>query len=210
MLVREPHIESRIPASIDTLALFKTPRPAESIIRESPIGKLPGIPDTEDQQQQPMSGTRVPDPTIFDFNGIMEVSNSPQQEIISAQLPLTRKMPWETHVHRDQCLDFLDFGSPAPENRSVPPTFSMEQGGTYTGGHINTMDLDTVLDLSNEMAEACYSTAPFNTDQGRYPGDNLNTMGVHTVMDFGEETPLWSDYMLNEILSPISTPSSTW
>lgn len=224
MLIHEPVVESRIPHSLGTPSIFRAQKPAESVIRESPIREIPDAPDTEDQQQQqatspippnatpiaPMSSTQHQNSTTFDFTGMMEARNSPLQETpLSAQFPLTHKIPWAAPDHnvRDECLDFLNFGSPTPEGRSIPVSFGTEQGGACRDDDLNTMDVDTFLELGNEMAEAC-SSVPLNTEYGRrYSGDNLNTMGVHTVMDFGEEMPLWSDFMLNEILSPISTHS---
>lgn len=191
---------------------------------ESPVCEIPDALDTEDQQQQPtspthaqvtpiehVSGTYPLEPTSFDFNSMMESNKPSQQEASpSAQFPLTHKRSWPARNHnfRDQCLDFLSFGSPTPESRPASGQHDVDQGESCPLDRLNNMDLDTFLDLSNEMAEACSSSFPSNEDQERrYSSDNLNTMGVHTVMDFGEEMPLWSDYMLNEILSPIPAQS---
>lgn len=224
-LAWEPFVDNRIPNSLSPPSMFKTPRLPEAVAMESPIcGTLVPL-NTEDQPlRQPESPTHThatsmapvpstyhPDSTAFDFNSMVEPNESPQHEaLLAGQLPLThnkRILPAQDHNQKEQCLDFLNFESPTPESRTAADSSGGDQGESYPGDELNAMGIDTFLDLSNEMTEACYSAFPYNEERRRYSTDNLNSMGVHTVMDFGEEMPLWSDHMLNEILSPISAQS---
>ena len=227
MLVREPFVESNSRDSLSPPSISKTPRLMELETRESPIREMPDAPEAENQQQQqtlsplpftastaPISSPHPLDPPYLDFDSMMESQSSPRQETpISAQFQApypSHDLPWtsQSHNFRDECLDFLNFESPAPDSHRVHGPFDGDQGG-FNDDQLNAMDITTVLGFGNGVSESNPNAASFGVEQaGSYSGDHVNSMGVHTAMDFGDERPLWSDYMLNQILSPISTPPS--
>jgi hypothetical protein len=228
MLVREPFHDHNLGNSFRIPSTLRTPSLVELETTERTIEEPPDTLNEEELHKQkslsptqalaatttPLSSPRVLNSPYMDVDNIPKSQDSPLQAT-----PRSGKFPALHPAHeisrtnqdynfRDDFLDFLNFESPTFDSQSTFVPLPGDQK-SYNDDDLNTLDINTALGFGNtEVSNSEPGASSSGTEgTGNSLSDHVNLMGVHTALDFGDERPLWSDYMLNQILSPISTSS---